>query len=901
MTTSSGIIQNPLDNYRSVSYHFAVVIADSTDVFSYLDESAGDSSILNGEDILQRYMRPNQGTGKEYATRYVQPKTVPGGNYVVLLNSMFDAHFNVETITLSNIFIPSATAVKAGAGLASNTTEGKIVLYEPMSADLMEAILLACESMNHLDFSQAVFGLKIFFVGHNDNASLGSAASPSFNIHPVPVLPFFINDMDINFTDKGTRYNIDITPAANGVGNKIKTADVKGVSFTGKKTVKQTIESLNAALKNLTSKDTDDQVVITYHIELDPAYDDSYLMDNINVHQFNGVSNGDSINFPASPGKTIPQIISDILLYSTKIGQDIKGTNSTENPRISYRPKIYSKTDTTRDKYQITYYVVRQPMALSDSKKQPISNSSSDNEQVGITKIIDAAKKQNAYIEYNYMYTGANTDVLRFDVSIPFAIGAALIYRSNNTATPINQPQSNEKTPATETTFNPSGGKIPVRPAGQDRLGNNLPNPGVYKAIRKSLEMHTVYSVTEGSLTVRGNPVLLQGLINPTKDFYKKNAAPAAIIEKLKNNSGDGVMSGWTTMQPIVQLNLKIPRSKNLYISGSDINDSSSRPGQQASKNIFSQDFWHRGTFMLTGVTSAFERGTFTQVLEIMLPPAVDDLPKDVEQKRTSENVGGSNKTQAPAQPSSRALSKQGAAPAQSNSHALSKQGKATVANIDGTRVVVSTPGLENAKRADKFLDSVAASESAGKYDIVGGAGNAYLGRYQMGPMALADAGLMSKVKKGAAIPANAVKHGGEYYTWNAPHSKEAFLSTPEVQDEAIKKYHASVWRQLPESVRQQALDGTRTMNGVKMTPSGVIAAAHLVGAGNMRKLLRESPDGDVTIVDGNGVPATKYMEAMGNKPIDYIPQIANHPSKGVLPGGVGAFDIKTISKVKKA
>ena len=253
MTTSSGIIQNPLDNYRSVSYHFAVVIADSTDVFSYLDESAGDSSILNGEDILQRYMRPNQGTGKEYATRYVQPKTVPGGNYVVLLNSMFDAHFNVETITLSNIFIPSATAVKAGAGLASNTTEGKIVLYEPMSADLMEAILLACESMNHLDFSQAVFGLKIFFVGHNDNASLGSAASPSFNIHPVPVLPFFINDMDINFTDKGTRYNIDITPAANGVGNKIKTADVKGVSFTGKKTVKQTIESLNAALKNLTS------------------------------------------------------------------------------------------------------------------------------------------------------------------------------------------------------------------------------------------------------------------------------------------------------------------------------------------------------------------------------------------------------------------------------------------------------------------------------------------------------------------------------------------------------------------------------------------------------------------------------------------------------------------------
>lgn len=900
MTTTSGILQNPLDNYRSVSYHFAVIIADNTDVFSYLDESAGNSSILNGEDILQRYMRPNQGTGTEYATRYIQPKSVPGGNYVVLLNSMFDAHFNVETVTLSNIFIPSATAVKAGAAITSNTTEGKIVLYEPMSADLMEAILIACESMNSLDISQAVFGLKIFFVGHNDNASLGSASSPSFNIHPVPVLPFYISDMDINFTDKGTRYNIDITPAANGVGNKIKTADVKGVSFTGKKTIKQTIESLNAALKNLTSKDTDKQVVITYHVELDSAYDDSYLLDNVNVHQFNGVSNGDSINFAAEPGKTIPQIISDVMMRSSKIGRDIRGENSTSDPRISYRPKVYCKTDSSRDKYQITYYVVRQPMALSDSKKQPISNNSTDSSQPGITKIIDIAKKQNAYIEYNYLYTGANTDVLRFDVSIPFAIGAALVYRSNNTATPINQSQSAEKTAATETSFNPSGGKIPVRPAGQDRVGNNMLNPGVYKAIRKSLEMYTVYSVTEGSLTVRGNPVLLQGLINPTKDFYDKNNSPSTIIEKLKTNTGDNIMSGWTTIQPIVQLNLKIPRSKNLYISGSDSSDTSSRSGQQSSKNIFSQDFWHRGTFMLTGVTSTFDRGSFTQVLEIMLPPAVEDLPNmidqkrtantdlpnTIDQKRTANTVGGSDNIQPSTQPVS---------------HALSKQGKATVANIDGKRVVVSTPGLENAKRADNFLDSVAASESAGKYDIVGGGGNMYLGRYQMGPSALADAGLMKKVTKGDPVPPNAVKYGGEYYTWKAPYTREAFLSTPAIQDDAIKKYHAAVWRQLPESVRQQALDGTRTLNGVKMTPSGLIAASHLVGAGNMRRLLRESPDGNVTFVDGNGVPATKYMEAMGNKPIDYIAQIANHPSKGVLPGGVGTFDVKTISKVKKA
>ena len=50
-----------------------------------------------------------------------------------------------------------------------------------------------------------------------------------------------------------------------------------------------------------------------------------------------------------------------------------------------------------------------------------------------------------------------------------------------------------------------------------------------------------------------------------------------------------------------------------------------------------------------------------------------------------------------------------------------------------------------------------------------------------------------------------------------------------------------------------------QSINGVKITESGLLAAAHLGGAGNVIKFL--DSNGEIVFEDANRVPITKYMK----------------------------------------
>ena len=54
---------------------------------------------------------------------------------------------------------------------------------------------------------------------------------------------------------------------------------------------------------------------------------------------------------------------------------------------------------------------------------------------------------------------------------------------------------------------------------------------------------------------------------------------------------------------------------------------------------------------------------------------------------------------------------------------------------------------------------------------------------------------------------------------------------------------------------------------GVEVTRSGLLAACHLVGVGNMRDAL---PTGAIKY-DGNGVPASQYMDLFGGYDISEV------------------------------
>ncbi len=125
------------------------------------------------------------------------------------------------------------------------------------------------------------------------------------------------------------------------------------------------------------------------------------------------------------------------------------------------------------------------------------------------------------------------------------------------------------------------------------------------------------------------------------------------------------------------------------------------------------------------------------------------------------------------------------------------------------------------------FKEAVAFKESRGNYDVVNQFG--YLGKYQFGKGTLALIGI--KNVKG-------------------------FLNNPELQEKA---FYANASRNKWILRRDITRFDGKTINGVKVTESGILAAAHLAGPGSVKKYLRS---GGVTgFSDAFGTTIRYYMK----------------------------------------
>jgi hypothetical protein len=126
----------------------------------------------------------------------------------------------------------------------------------------------------------------------------------------------------------------------------------------------------------------------------------------------------------------------------------------------------------------------------------------------------------------------------------------------------------------------------------------------------------------------------------------------------------------------------------------------------------------------------------------------------------------------------------------------------------------------------EKFLDAIGHRESTNRYDVVNPWG--YMGRYQFGRSTLKGLG------------------------FNV--SKKEFLSNPQIQEEAMMALLNHNKEKLQEFI--DIFDG-KTINGIYITESGILAAAHLGGQGSVRRYFRNGK----VFKDGNGTKITSYMD----------------------------------------
>ena len=142
------------------------------------------------------------------------------------------------------------------------------------------------------------------------------------------------------------------------------------------------------------------------------------------------------------------------------------------------------------------------------------------------------------------------------------------------------------------------------------------------------------------------------------------------------------------------------------------------------------------------------------------------------------------------------------------------------------------------------FKEALAFKESQGKYTVVNTLG--YLGKYQFGKTTL------QRFKI---------------------YDTKAFLKNPELQEKAfIALCSVNKWilrRDIKNSIG-------KTINGIKITESGILAAAHLSGAGNVKKFLRSN--GAVRFSDAYGATIQSYMKRFSDYDVSNV--IADRKAK---------------------
>ena len=132
----------------------------------------------------------------------------------------------------------------------------------------------------------------------------------------------------------------------------------------------------------------------------------------------------------------------------------------------------------------------------------------------------------------------------------------------------------------------------------------------------------------------------------------------------------------------------------------------------------------------------------------------------------------------------------------------------------------------------DAFLSKLAFKESTNNWKAVNSLG--YIGKYQFGRMALDDIGLDTIHKRDFV--------------------KDPTIFSDSLQETAIRKL---IDRNKMYLKREITLFDGVNVNGIDITESGMLAAAHLVGHASVRNWLMTND----STVDGNGVTIEHYLE----------------------------------------
>lgn len=536
----------------------------------------------------------------------------------VLVNPLSSLKYVIQELTLNNII--SGDATDTGATSANAFSEGKMTILEPRGIRFFNHIYDTYRQLGATTGGKtAVWMIKTIFIGHKNVPQDGSVEYIT-NIKPMLVQPV---EMTAEFTEAGGRYDIAFVMQTAGSGhmrssnsNALTVGSTVNLSGSSNKvgtvTLQQALQSLEQRIRvnyeksyakeRETTGNEPDKV--DFHINLaDRLKDSSYIVE-VPAHLSSG-GNGSVPIYAGSPNERLDQTIGNILKWCPKLVKE-----STEGDGSGrWIPKLVS-TSTVADPTQNGGYRTIEEFNIVSSQLYSVTNptkaagdttetltpqgtvnnvSPSGNASASATK--EDAMIAGNFMEFDYVYTGKNVDVLSYDMKMNYAI--AFFERLTATAAASSKGQI----PATQhlraansqpTVGDPSSAPMVapnVSVSGASVHSNSPQDTAQYEQILKQqLAVETVAV----NMKIRGNPLLLDNLITSRSDVI---AALAGGQPK------PGVAANWLIGPIVVRVNVMMP-----------VDDTT----QQF------ESFWYDGFYRILSVRHNFSGGQFTQDLEMV-------------------------------------------------------------------------------------------------------------------------------------------------------------------------------------------------------------------------------------------------------------------------------------------
>lgn len=567
---------------------------------------------------LSTIRRGLETSASDYAVRTIDTEKGEG-RFVVLIDTMTDSKLAIETISWETIVAPKRLGDKNKGLRYGNTIEvdGEIVIQEPYGLDFYQILANAARDFEKSPAS-VVYVLKTIFIGHNSDGT-------SEMISSVRPFNFVITDIVSTIDTKGTHYKLEIVGMQNGVSKIPQHAlAAQGISIEVNKddVIVDAVKKFELALAKKYNAHVDDiyaklhaadntqtkEVLdkkfqrVKYSFEVDIPYTRSpYTVATTNNKSTK--SENDSVIISTGKSGTIESMLHKIMNSCKQVDADGYARND-EKKYYIYK-LVSTVVPSTDDTYEIKYSIQRFQMIQQD--------------QDG--KLIEPTPGE--FIEFDYMYTGLNVDVLEFNLKMDLGLSFFLTI-----ATAPNLPRTPEEwksgvptgeltgspnvsfgNSATNTTTQPVDLRAPLYLSTKvdDPLIRNKVDSLTGASYEQLFQRHAALEHAEAAIKIAGNPNLLDELVD---------TAGAEIKEPVEGNTGGANI---TRTPALVKVNVLFPSDNELT-------------------NV--KEFWYKGFYNIYSITQNFDGGLFTQDIQMFSVPR---NTKNGIDRSTGSDPSGSN------------------------------------------------------------------------------------------------------------------------------------------------------------------------------------------------------------------------------------------------------------------